>query len=187
MNPMSATSNAQEPANTNDSGPKAPRRDKRVRPKRPSARAKQPPTNEGKGRFRDHDQLVVERIENLHQLEGFLCSAVIHIMRAGLPTPLEWPALLQRPNGTSVQAPEHVIERAISLLEALCLSVDKEIRDELNLAPEVERRKYRVLPRRPKDNSLVDNWLPVEETPEPNAREPSPPAPAARANAKEEP
>ncbi len=97
------------------------------------------------------DQLVVERLEHLQQLEAFLGSALTHVMRVGFEGPLEWPALVQRPDGSRVQAPEEVVDRAVELIEGLCLAVDSELRDALKLAPDTYRKKYRLLARRHKD------------------------------------
>jgi hypothetical protein len=134
------------------------------RARRPSGSAKKTAKSQRKREPWERDQLAVERIEHLHQLEGFLTCALVYVMQMGLESPTEWPALLQRPDGTRVQAPEHVVERAISLVEELCLNVDEEIRAALKLAPDVYRRKYHLLPRRGRDDTLVDNWLPTDET-----------------------
>jgi hypothetical protein len=120
-----------------------------------SSRAQPRPKGVAGGRARhadpQHDQLALERLEHLQQLEAFLGSALTHVMRVGFEGPLEWPALVQRPDGSRVQAPEEVVDRAAELIEGLCLTVDSEVRGALKLAPDIYRKKYRLLVRRHKD------------------------------------
>lgn len=135
------------------------------------------------------DQLEVERIEHLHIIEAFIGAAAAHVMRLGYSAPDTWPALVQRTDGSRVQAPEAVVDRAIELVQGLCRSLDIEIRSALSLPPEAPRRKYRLRPPRPKDSFDTQLWLsPDERSVDPVAVEPvDVSAPVTCPNAPKEP
>jgi hypothetical protein len=99
------------------------------------------------------DQLAVEHTEHLLQVEAFLVSAMNHVLRMGIEGPLYWPALVLRPDGSRVQAPEAVVDRAADLIEGLYLAFDAELRSALGLSATAERKAYRLVARREKDSS----------------------------------
>ena len=129
------------------------------------------------GRHPQRDQLAVEQIEHLQQLEAFLGAAMAHVLRSGIEGPLNWPALVLRPDGSRVQAPEEVVDRAAELIEGLCLAVDAELRAAIKLTPDAERRKYRLVASQRKDSM---NFPYQDTTARPETPLTKPMAPSAR-------
>jgi hypothetical protein len=160
MNQPAVVQGRQEPANTNaaltNRGKSSPGARKRSGAAKPPGRTHEelPP---------QRDQLEIERIEHLHIIEAFMGAAAAHVMRLAYDSPDEWRALVQRPDGSRVQAPDAVADRAVELIRGLCRDLDSQIRAALSLPAEVQRRKYRLLPPRPKDSFDTALWLSPDE------------------------
>lgn len=132
--------------------PQPPRSGGSSGPAQQQPKAVKPSTTRGSRGRPQQDQLALQQIERLQQLEAFLGSAMAHVLRSGIEGPLNWPALVLRPDDSRVQASEEVVDRAAELIEGLCIAVDAELRAALKLAPDAERRKYRLVASLRKDS-----------------------------------
>ena len=160
MSPPAVVQGGQKPANTNAGRPHP-----RKTPPGAGAggRAAKPAGRNHGQRASQRDQLEVEHIEHLHLIEAFIGGAAAYVMRQGFDSPEEWPALIQRTDGSRVQAPEAVVDQAVELIAGLCSALDTEIRAALKLPADAPRRKYRVLPRRSKDDVDDELWQSPDE------------------------